>query len=182
MGADGAIFARRRNGYPQIKADLVDDMAASLSVLFDGSRCVSAPDVQAFECSVSSSSEEFRRKRRIACGSYSTYRYFGDQIGKLSLTDRFKFISHKILRWWGALFLIEALVFFLVGSTTLGYGTQALTAVTVSIALFWSLGAFGLPLISPLYEVARAVVATGVGVLESIVGRSYQTWNPAKTR
>src|SRR5690606_714028 len=44
MGADGSFFARRRRGYPRIPADLVDDMAVSLSVLFSGLRCVSAPD------------------------------------------------------------------------------------------------------------------------------------------
>jgi cellulose synthase/poly-beta-1,6-N-acetylglucosamine synthase-like glycosyltransferase len=118
MGADGAFFARRRAGYPQIPADLVDDMAVSIGVLFDGQRCLSAPDVIGREHSVTHRGEEFRRKRRIACGSYSTYRYLKPSLRALSRLDRFKFFSHKLMRWWGAAFLLAGVAAFVAASAS----------------------------------------------------------------
>jgi cellulose synthase/poly-beta-1,6-N-acetylglucosamine synthase-like glycosyltransferase len=182
MGADGSIFARRRIGYPALPGDLVDDLAASISVLFDGHRCVSAPDVHAYEQSVRSSSEEFRRKRRIACGSMSTYRYLLPKLRNLSWIDRFKFLSHKTLRWSGGFFLFFALIFALVGSWFAGL--LAVTTLVISAAgiTLWLLGPRGVPIVSPIYEILLAIIATGIGVVESLSGRKYQTWTPPKSR
>jgi cellulose synthase/poly-beta-1,6-N-acetylglucosamine synthase-like glycosyltransferase len=182
MGADGSFFARRRHGYPRLPTDLVDDMAVSLGVLFDGQRCVSAPNVRGFETSVADRSEEFRRKRRIACGSYSTYRFLRDRICHLRRIDRFKFVSHKLIRWWGAVFLMLALAFTLVAFVTSGNGLIGTAIVAGSGLLLLMLGRFGSPLFGPPYEILLAVIATGIGVIESIAGRRYATWNPAKTR
>ncbi len=136
MGADGSFFARRSDGYPRIPADLVDDMAASMAVLFDGQRCISVLDVYGFENSVSDRREEFRRKRRIACGSYSTYRYFRKDIASMSRMDRFKFYSHKWLRWWGALFLLAAVILLFAAAVLSGHGTQMLAGIgLVSVLL-----------------------------------------------
>src|SRR5690606_40246068 len=122
------FLPRRRRGYPRIPADPVDDMAVSLSVLSSGLRCVSAPDVRAYETSVADSREEFRRKRRIGCGSYSTYRYLRANIRRLGLVDRFKFVSHKLLRWWGGAFLTLALVSGLAALLSSGAGLPAIAA------------------------------------------------------
>ena len=43
-------------------------------------------------------------------------------------------------------------------------------------------GARGFPILAPLYEALSAIIATGVGVLESLAGKRYQTWNPATSR
>ena len=182
MGADGSIFARRAPGYPEIPAHLVDDLAASISVLFDGQRCVSAPDVIAYERSVGVSHEEFNRKRRIACGSVATYWHLLPQLRDISAIDRFKFFSHKILRWWGAVFLLASLFFFYLGGWSLGYPQQAFAIIAGGVGLFWLLGALGVPVFVTLYEVVRAIIATAIGMLEAYRGRTYQTWTPAKSR
>jgi len=182
MGADGAIFARRRPGYPELPGHLVDDMAASISVLFDGKRCVSAPDVIAYERSVGVSTEEFQRKRRIACGSVSTYWHLLPHIKKLPLIDRFKFFSHKTLRWWGAFFLLAALLFAFFGSWSIGHPYIGLAFIVVITGGIWLLGSLGVPLAVTVYEIIRAVIATALGLVEAYRGRSYQTWTPAKSR
>ncbi len=182
MGADGSFFARRSDGYPRIPADLVDDMAASMAVLFDGQRCISAPDVYGFENSVSDRREEFRRKRRIACGSYSTYRYFRKDIASMSRMDRFKFYSHKWLRWWGALFLLAAVILLFAAAVLSGHGTQMLAGIGLVSVLLIVGGFFSFPVLSGFYDILLAILATGIGLLESLGGRRYATWDPAKTR
>ncbi len=182
MGADGAFFARRRAGYPQIPADLVDDMAVSIGVLFDGQRCLSAPDVIGREHSVTHRGEEFRRKRRIACGSYSTYRYLKPSLRALSRLDRFKFFSHKLMRWWGAAFLLAGVAAFVAASASAGYGLAGTGVVALGSAIVVGLGHLNVAPFGAVYEVLLAVIATGLGVLESLKGGSYATWEPAKTR
>jgi hypothetical protein len=182
MGADGSIFARRRPGYPKIPGDLVDDLAASISVLFDGCRCISAPDVQAYEQSVHIRSEEFRRKRRIACGSMTTYRYLQPKLRELSRIDRFKFFSHKVLRWLGGVVLFLALIFALLGGWSAGLLLVTILAIGGTGSILWLLGPRGIPILSPIYEILLSVIATAIGVIESLVGKQYQTWTPAKSR
>ncbi len=184
MGADGAFFARRSIGYPNLAADLVDDMAASISVIFDNMqmRCISAPDVIAYEHSISDSDEEFQRKKRIACGSYSTYRFLKPEISRLPFKDKFKFYSHKVMRWWGAAYLLVALVCLFASISMFGYGLTFLSFLLVALPTFWVLAKAKIPFFSSIYEILRAVFATGIGVVESLCGKKYHTWEPADSR
>ena len=182
MGADGAFFARRRNGYPKIPADLVDDLAVSIGVVFDDLRCVSAPDVIGREHSVTNRMEEFKRKRRIACGAYSTYRYLRSQLRDMKGIDRFKFFSHKMMRWWGGAFLIAGAASLLLALVLAGYGVIGTFALLGLATALVALGHYEISVFGALYEVLLAVAATGLGVLESLRGRRYATWEPAKTR
>ncbi|MEE9493924.1 MAG: glycosyltransferase [Gammaproteobacteria bacterium] len=182
MGADGSLFAVRRQYYPDLPSHLVDDMGASLSPLFSGARCISAPDVHAYEWSVGSSTEEFERKKRIACGSYSTFRYLKSQILTLDWLDRFKFFSHKTMRWWGAYYLVLASVFLLIGGWQIGYPGMIALLLIGFVLLIWIAGRIGLPGFAAIYEILRAILATAFGVAESLHGKKYQKWTPAKTR
>ncbi len=182
MGADGSLFAVRKDNYPDIPEHLVDDLAASLSVLFYGQRCISAGNVHAYEVSVGSSAEEFSRKRRIACGSYSTYKYLLPDIRQMNLLDRFKFFSHKTLRWWGGVFLFLSAVFAVLCGWSFGYPVTSFSLIAVIVGFVWLCGVKGCPVVSTLYEVIKAVIATSIGMLESLIGKKYQTWTPAKTR
>ena len=104
------------------------------------------------------------------------------QLRKLPLVDRFKFFSHKTLRWWGIVYLLLALIFAVIGAAKWGYGMLALALVIGGVALLWILGSRGVPIFSMVLEILLAIVATGVGVLESAIGKTYATWTPAKSR
>jgi len=182
MGADGAIFARRRQHYPILPGHLVDDMATSISVIFNGLRCISASDVIAYEQSVAVSSEEFSRKRRIACGSINTYWYLLPQLRKMSLLNRFKFFSHKTIRWAGAFFLLASILCIWIGGSMMGYPLLMTSLVLGGSVMLWALGALGAPMFATAYEVLLAIFATGVGLVEALVGNTYQTWTPSKSR
>ncbi len=182
MGADGSIFARRKEHYPEIPPNLVDDMAVSMAVIFKNKRCISAPDVIAYENAVSSSSEEFARKKRIACGSYSTYLYQRKELKKMSMLNRFKYVSHKLIRWWGALFILTGILSFMLWGFSIGIGAPLATIIIVALGLMVVFGKMGLPGISPLYEIFLAIIATGIGVFEALTGGDYQTWETSDTR
>ena len=74
MGADGSIFAIRRRLHRPPPANLIDDLFVSLKILCGGARIVRAADAIAYEPSVSTNKEEFRRKVRIACQSFNVHR------------------------------------------------------------------------------------------------------------
>lgn len=182
MGADGSLFARRRAGYPDIPDHLADDMAVSMQVLFDGKRCVSAPDVYCFERLVTSSEEEFKRKRRISCGSYAVHRHYREQLASVSRLDRFKWYSHRVARWWSGVSLALSGLLFFAACATIGLALPVFLTLLGAAVVVISLGHRGISPVGSLYEVLLALFATTLGVFDAISGRAYSTWSPAKTR
>ena len=182
MGADGSIFARRKQKYPDVPPDLLDDMTTSISVIFDSLRCISAKDVIAYENAISSSKEEFNRKKRISCRAFSTYLYLRDDLKKMSFLNRFKFISHKLIRWWGGLFILVGAFSLVLWGGTIGMALPIFSALFVGALFVVFLGRMGVSGVSSIYEVLLAIFATGLGVAESIRGRKYRTWETANTR
>lgn len=178
MGADGSLFAMRRVYYPEVREDLQDDFLASMEVLFHGLRCVSAPDILAYEKAATNASSEFRRKRRIACGAFSTHRHIWSRVLRLPALDRFKYVSHKLLRWFGAVFIVIGVIAAAILAAELGLFGWFAGAMLAAMAV----GAIGLRLgVSPVTKVVSiltAMVATSLGVFESIFGGKYAIWNP----
>jgi cellulose synthase/poly-beta-1,6-N-acetylglucosamine synthase-like glycosyltransferase len=122
IGADGSIFAMRRTSHRPPPIDLIDDFYLALMVLCDGGRVVRAADALAYEDQVSKPQEEFRRKIRIACQAFNVHRALWPRLRHLSLLDRTKYISHKLLRW--------LVIYLLAGSIVLG-------AVGLALAGLW---------------------------------------------
>lgn len=179
MGADGSIFAVRRLLRVPPPDHIIDDMFVSLMVLVQGSRVVQASNARAFEASVPSGREEFRRKIRIACQAFNVHRLIWPQLRRLDALNVYKYISHKLIRWFtiyflvlGALALDGALL--LAGFPTLAAVLPALAAVV------FALGWFGVarPLVQ-LIDILAAFAGTGWGVWRSLRGERYQTWTPA---
>jgi hypothetical protein len=100
------------------------------------------------------------------------------RIAHLQPIDRFKFVSHKLIRWWGAAFLTLSVSFSLAAFASVL--TVAMFVVGALVVVL--LGRLGAPLIGSLYEIVLAVVATGIGLVESLSGRRYALWTPAKSR
>ncbi len=178
MGADGSIFAIRRVMHRPPPAWLIDDMYVSLSVLCAGGRVVHVADAVATEAAVSRPAEEFRRKVRIACQAFNVNRALWPQLMQLGALDRYKYLSHKLLRWLSIFLLAGA-----ASAALLAIGAGAgLPAFGVALAA----GLLGCSLVaaSPggklgqLREVLAAFIATGAGVLRSLRGETFQTWNP----
>lgn len=181
MGADGSIFAIRRSLHRPPPADIIDDMFVSFSILCQGSRIVRAPDVIAYEESVSVAKEEFRRKVRIACQAFNVHRLIWPQLKALPAWDLYKYIAHKLIRWFVLVWLVLSGLFFMaflvsVGAVWLALLLPVLAASGLGLGVFLK--------IKPVVQIADilyAFAATTVGVWRSIKGERFQTWAPAQS-
>jgi cellulose synthase/poly-beta-1,6-N-acetylglucosamine synthase-like glycosyltransferase len=179
MGADGSIFAVRRSLRLPPPDHIIDDMYVSLMVLVQGARVVQASNARAFEESVPSGREEFRRKIRIACQAFNVHRLIWPHLRRLDALNVYKYISHKLIRWFTIYFLILAAL-ALDGALLLA-GHLVLAAVIPALMIvICGLGWFGAarPFVQ-LIDVLAAFIGTGWGVWRSVRGERYQTWTPA---
>lgn len=182
MGADGSIFATRRHLYPAVPPHLLDDMTVSMTVTLKGQRLIHATDVVAYEKNATESRDEFRRKRRIACRAFNTHRYLWPSIRAVyGVGGLYKYVSHKLLRWFGLVPLIAGVVLGLAGLVAAGQPWLAAAALGL-VVLALLLGRAGVPLLGSLYQILLSIVATLLGVADALRGRTYQTWTPAVSR
>ena len=183
MGADGSIFATRRALYPEVPPHLLDDMIVSLSVTFHGLRLISADDVVARDRNTTDARDEFRRKRRIAARAYNTHCYLRSRIRKhFSLGDKYKYVSHKLLRWMGAPIALASALAFTAALFIDGQVAFATSLWGVLIAVLIIGEVFRVRPFSTLTGIMVSIFATFLGVVDALRGRSYQTWSPAKSR
>jgi hypothetical protein len=155
-----------------------DDFTVSMSAVFAGSRLVRRSDALAHEALVASSREEFRRKVRIAARAYHTHLHLRPGVRRLSRVDRYKYTSHKLLRWHSATFLVLGAVALAV-SVGGQFGPVALGLTTGAVAVLVGLVAVLRPrLFGQVREVLLALLATNWGVWQAVRGRTYATWQP----
>jgi cellulose synthase/poly-beta-1,6-N-acetylglucosamine synthase-like glycosyltransferase len=178
MGADGSIFAIRRSLHRPAPPDIIDDMFVSLSILCGGHRVVRAADAIAYEPIVSQPGEEFDRKVRIACQAFNVHRILASELRRLPMLDRYKYVSHKLLRWLTVYFLVAGGI--LLSAALAVTGAWGALAAVLGTTAFLALIGFAFPhgAAAKLLHVAGALLATGLGVLRSFQGERFQTWTP----
>ncbi len=181
MGADGSIFAIRRSLHTPPPDDIIDDMFVSFSILCDGYRIVRAPDVIAFEKSVTSSSEEFNRKVRISCQAFNVHRLLWDKIKTLDSVNLYKYISHKLLRWFGFFWIVLSAFCFLSGLILAGLNTWAFYLSVSCVAIFGIGYLYKIKPMPQIVDIFSSYIATSYGVWKSIAGERFQTWSPAQS-
>lgn len=178
MGADGSIFAIRRELRHMPPPHIIDDMYVSLMALVDGYRVIQARDVRAYEESVTCSTEEFSRKVRIACQAFNVHRLIWPHLRRTDALTRYKYVSHKLIRWLSIYFLAVSATAFLAALTVAGYAGLAVASFALA-ALCVLLGRVHVRPFAQIVDVLTALTGAGLGVWRSIRGERYQTWNPA---
>lgn len=178
MGADGSIFAIRRTLHEPPPPDIIDDMFVSLAILCKGYRVVRAGDAVAYEQIVSYRGEEFRRKVRISCQAFNVHRLLAGRLRTMRLLDRYKYVSHKLIRWWTG--YLTATSGLLVSASLLIAGEWLFLAGLIGAGVAAvSLGAaFPNSWAGKLLRASEALFATSVGIFRSMCGDRFQTWNP----
>ncbi len=110
MGPAGGFYSLRRDLFKPIPEKfLVDDFYINMNVLLNGSQTIIEPDATVFEDVSNVLGEEFKRKVRIAAGSFQNLKMFSNLLLKPFSPLGFCFISHKVLRWMGPAFILAAL-------------------------------------------------------------------------
>lgn len=105
-GPYGGCYAVRRELFPKLPENtLVDDLFVGLTVLKQNFRSTNAPEAIVSEDTQPDMAAQFRRRIRIAAGSYQILFRFGLCPGS-RLSTCFAFFSHKIMRWLTPLFLL----------------------------------------------------------------------------
>lgn len=181
MGADGSIFAIRRSLHVPPPADMIDDMFVSFNILCKGYRIVRAADVIAYEKSVTVAHEEFRRKVRIACQAFNVHRALWPQLRELPALDLYKYVSHKLLRWFTMLWLVLSAFFFVAALVSAGLSVLAVILLAAGAGLLWLGAKKEVPLLSQITDILYAFSGAGMGVWKSIRGERFQTWAPANS-
>lgn len=181
MGADGSIFTLRRELYPEFPDSVLDDLTVSMAAVFAGKRLIKVDDVIAHENLVAARGEEFSRKVRIAARAYHTHLYLRPQLARMARVDRFKYVSRKVIRWFGGLFLILGTVSFLLLCTLISpwLGGAALVGLA---ALIWLAPRIGFRPLDAVLEIVLALMATLLGIIKALRGQTVVTWTPAQTR
>lgn len=179
MGADGSLFAIRRALHEPPPDHIIDDMYVSFMVLCGGHRVVQAQDVRAYEESVTSMNEEFRRKVRIACQAFNVHRLMWPRLRQLSAGSLYKYVSHKLLRWFTIYLLALAWLAWL-GAALVAGRFELVAAVAVVPVALWLFGhRWPVQPFAQLFDILSAFAGAGLGVWRSLLGEVYQTWNPA---
>jgi len=179
IGADGSVFAIRRSLHQPPPDHIIDDLYVSLKILCSGFRVIQASDAVAYEESVVSGREEFRRKIRIACQAFNVHRLLWPQLRRLDGITLYKYVSHKLIRWFTIYLLAIAALAFEGALIVAGHAPLAAVLAGCAAAALY-LGCVSS--IRPFAQFAGTIAAlagTGLGVWRSMRGDRYQTWIPA---
>lgn len=179
MGADGSLYALRRSLLRPVPADMIDDMFISLRVLGDGYRVVRAPDVRAFEPSIPDSREEFRRKIRIACQAFGAHLVLWPMLRRQGPVTVYKYVSHKLIRWFTIVWLAAAAAFGLVGAAV-AFGWPIALGLLAAAGVIYAIESYQrVRMLTAAVDALRSFAATGIGVWRAIKGERPRTWTPA---
>jgi cellulose synthase/poly-beta-1,6-N-acetylglucosamine synthase-like glycosyltransferase len=179
VGADGSLFAIRRALHQPVPETIIDDMFVSLTILCAGYRVVSAADVLSFERAATSPHDEFRRKIRIACQAFNVHRLLWPRLRRLPALALYKYVSHRLIRWFAIYFLgLAALASFGALGALAGWGEASL-AVLVALAVLALAHRLGVGRVRQAGDIVLALLGVGIGVIRSLRGDRFTVWNPA---
>jgi glycosyltransferase involved in cell wall biosynthesis len=108
--ADGAIYAIRRSLYRELAASQVNDLLHPIQAALAGYRCRFDGEAYTVEPPSSTGAQEFRRHVRIiAQGMHLLRGWLPALVRARRWRAVWMLLSHRALRWAGALFLLAAL-------------------------------------------------------------------------
>jgi cellulose synthase/poly-beta-1,6-N-acetylglucosamine synthase-like glycosyltransferase len=173
LGANGAIYALRKNEYVPIPPDtLVDDFVIPLAAKLKTSKAIVYDDAAvAWEECPPGIGDEFRRRSRIGAGGFQAMLRLFPLLSPVRGWVALSFLSHKILRWCSPFFLALAFAANLLClDSKLYIGTLA---AQVAFYLVSTLGAFlpGKGLISRIVRLPTMFTSMNMALL---VG--FWTW------
>lgn len=178
IGADGALFAIRRQLHRPVPKGLFDDIFVSLGVLLAGYRVVRAPELRAYETHATEAADEFRRKVRIACECMHVHFELWPELRRLDAWNLYKYIGHRLLRWIGGYFLAAAIILFAAAAMLVLGAPIALAVSGVSVILFLGLLRARVAPAMQLLNVLLAFAGNAAGAWRAWQGERAITWEP----
>jgi cellulose synthase/poly-beta-1,6-N-acetylglucosamine synthase-like glycosyltransferase len=182
LTASGAYYAIRRECYrPLESGTIIDDFVIPMGVRKQGYRVVYDPEAVARELAADSVKGEFRRRVRIAVGSFRALP--GLLKTPMSGITWFAFISHKVLRWIMPFLFIGLALSNIVLIRTSVYGIsftlQCLFYALALIGMRFSKRNFRFPYGLVCYFVCAMNLAFLVGFFRALRGNHQNVWQRA---
>ncbi len=110
LGANGAIYAIRKELFPQAPANwITEDFVIPMKCRAQGYRVRYDPEAIAYETAASSARQEFARRVRIGAGNFQAMWECRSLLLPWRGFVSFEFISHKVLRWLTPFAMVAAL-------------------------------------------------------------------------
>ncbi|WP_161604315.1 glycosyltransferase family 2 protein [Roseiconus nitratireducens] len=191
VGADGAIYALRKELFEPLAPEDINDFLIPLKVVVKGFRGIFDPEAICFEDAAPDFGGEFRRKYRIVNRSLRAVTKVPQAFNPFRVGwFAFELIGHKVLRWLSPVFLALMLVSSAVAAMqeTTGSSNSHLFSLILLLqlagygvaALYWFPPCRTIRLIYIAYYVllVNAAAAVGLGLLAS--GRTIGTWKPQR--
>lgn len=183
VGADGAVFAMRKELYLPLKSYDINDFVIPLNVIGQRGMVVLDPEVYCIEKPSEGEAKEFRRQVRITNRTLGAlWRNAGFLNPARYGTFAFCLLSHKVIR-----FLVP---FFFLGTFCIGSVLSATStfyaALTAAQLLFVVVGVFGIVdrsygrLVQLCSFVLLTIYAQFIGWIRWSTGKSDVIWKPER--
>ncbi|MFN8277313.1 MAG: glycosyltransferase [Chitinophagales bacterium] len=185
QGAFGACYAVRPSLFPQLPGNfLMEDFYVSMNVLQQGYHAILNPEALCEEDVPGDVKEEFKRKTRISTGNIQNLMVYW----RILFHERyvgFCFLSHKVLRWLGPLWLLMIGVglallapFGIIWKCLLmGYILTIATPLADALLARWG---WHWPLLRLIAYFIAMNVALALGFWRYIRGVQSGAWSPTK--
>lgn len=186
LGANGAIYALRRELYVPIAPDtVVDDFCIAMTVVASGKRLVYDAEAVALEDTPDTMADEYRRRVRIGIGNYQAFFRHPEYLWRTGAATAFTYLSHKVLRW----FTPHLLALALLASSWLALSSPLWAAI--ALAQWLGYGAVALYQVLPRPPQLPKLLALGVffltlnwafavGFWRYVTGRYSGSWRTAR--
>lgn len=186
IGPFGGCYAIRKNLFVKPPSNfLVDDLYISMKVVEQGKKSLNNFEARVYEDVSNELVEEFRRKVRIAQGNFQNLVALKHLLWPPFSAVSFAFFSHKVIRWFGPILIVFALLSsgVLAINSPLFFGFFLAQLIMLALPLIdillKSLGLHVLPLRFATHFVCMNF-ALFVGLTKYLKGVQSNVWQPTR--
>jgi len=185
MGPFGGCYAFRKEYFVPVPENfLVDDFYINMKVLEKGGKAITEPTALVYEDVSNDIKVEFRRKIRIATGSFQNLFKFFPLLFRFNAVS-FCFLCHKVLRWFSPVFLVLIYIcsFALIHhSAAYAYAFYFENGLLALVALDYILQKTGIHIhaLRLLRHFFFTNLALLTGMFRAITGVSSSIWQPTQ--
>jgi cellulose synthase/poly-beta-1,6-N-acetylglucosamine synthase-like glycosyltransferase len=182
VGGDGAIYAIRRSLWQELPEDAINDFLNPLQIVAAGWRSVYEPEAVCWEETAGGVRSEYRRRVRIVSRSWRAVFQASGVLNPFRVgLFTWSLISHKVLRWISALFVLFAAI---AAIDALGFQLEArplaTTAALLAVTVLLGATSTGYRIAAMAGYFAVINAASLVGVLKGSAGRVSGVWATAR--
>ena len=166
IGANGSIYAVRRESYVPLPKDAISDHLEPIKVYGNGLDIIYEPEAIAIE---DAPKNVLLRKRRIILRSLISMKYILNELNPFRKRSIYiPYVSHKLIRWFTPIFL---LLIFLSSGLLINYSNMYLYMFYSQI-FFYLLGLT----ISPIRYFLKVNIASLLAIIDWLKGKKQDTW------